>query len=59
YVQTLEEFPFIPGIQAERNILVSGHKRSEFNTQWMCSKVTEVLSEAGHTLSGEFVPPKQ
>lgn len=59
YVLTLEEFPFIPGVQAERNILVSGHKRPEFNTQWMCSKVTEVLSEAGHTLSGEFVIPKQ
>ncbi|EGR1449012.1 hypothetical protein D7170_01845 [Vibrio cholerae] len=59
YVLTLEDFPFIPGIQAERNILVSGHKRPEFNTQWMCSKVTEVLSEAGHTLSGEFVIPKQ
>lgn len=58
YVLTLDDFPFIPGVQAERNILVSGHARKEFNTEWMCSKVSEVLGTDGHTLSGEFVIPK-
>ncbi|QOU28565.1 hypothetical protein TW71_007870 [Vibrio coralliilyticus] len=59
YVLTLDDFPFIPGVQAERNILVSSHARKEFNTEWMCSKVSEVLGTDGHTLSGEFVIPKQ
>lgn len=59
YILTLDELPYISGIRAERNIVVSGHARSEFNTEWMCSKVTEVLGENGHTLNGEFVIPKQ
>ena len=58
YVLSLEEFPYISGVRAERNILVSGHARREFNTEWMCNKVTEVLGTDGHTLSGEFVIPK-
>ncbi|MBD0786712.1 hypothetical protein HUO09_10160 [Vibrio sp. Y2-5] len=59
YKLTLDEMPFVPGIQAERNILLSGHTRKEFNTYWMCQSVREVLDENGHVLSGEFVIPKQ
>ncbi len=59
YKLSLDDMPFISGIQAERNILLSGHTRKEFNTYWMCQSVREVIDENGHVLSGEFVIPKQ
>ncbi|MDW6004706.1 phage late control D family protein [Vibrio mangrovi] len=58
YKLSLDELPFIAGIQAERNIQLSGYHRPEFNTEWMCENVTEVISENGHILSCSFVIPK-
>ncbi|SIO94673.1 phage late control D family protein [Vibrio spartinae] len=58
YKLSLENMPFIAGIQAERNITLSGHYREEFNTEWMCDSVTETIGDGGHTLSGGFVVPK-
>ncbi|MEI8634703.1 contractile injection system protein, VgrG/Pvc8 family [Vibrio sp. PP-XX7] len=58
YKLSLDELPFISGIQAERNIKLSGYHRTEFNIEWMCDRVTETISENGHTVSGSFVVPK-
>ncbi|WP_158117233.1 phage late control D family protein [Vibrio cincinnatiensis] len=58
YSLEIDELPFIPGVVAERNILLSGHHRPQFNGEWMCESVTETLDDNGHMLSGHFVAPK-
>ncbi|WP_324837640.1 hypothetical protein [Vibrio cholerae] len=37
---------------------MSGHKRTQFNGEWMCESVTETLDGNGHLLSGRFATPK-
>ncbi|KDM91388.1 phage late control D family protein [Photobacterium galatheae] len=58
YKLEISDSPFIPGLQAERNILLSGHLRPQFNGAWMCESVTETLDQDGHVQSASFVVPK-
>lgn len=59
YILEIDDLPFISDLSAERKILISGHMRSQFNSEWMCESVTETLDENGHVQSARFVVPKQ
>lgn len=58
YELNISEMPAIPSIQAEREILVSGHHRSQFNGAWMVDSMTETQDQNGWVQSLKAVVPK-